>query len=117
MKVRRSRLEVLTILDHVDLWGADAATENYGVDSRTLKRWAEREPASWQREDEINRLLMVEKRATGKVGYRDALVGAGVAAEKVWRQADRDARHARCEQEEAARPKTTVRSRGNRPTA
>jgi len=41
VKVRRSRLEVLGILDYVDLWGADAATEKYGVDSRTLKRWAE----------------------------------------------------------------------------
>ena len=97
MKVRRSRLEVLTILDFVDLWGADATTEKYGVDGRTLKRWQEREPSGWQREEEVNRLLMIEKRAAGKFSYRDLVVGAGVAADKIWRQADRLARAARQE--------------------
>lgn len=99
MKVRRSRLEVLGILDYVDLHGVDAASERFGVDGRTLKRWAEREPSGWQREEEVNRLLMIEKRIAGKVNYRDAVVGAGIATDKLWRQADRDARDARREGE------------------
>ena len=49
MKVRRFRLDVLTILDYVELHGADAASVRYNVDARTLKRWAAKEPTGWQR--------------------------------------------------------------------
>lgn len=101
MKVHRTRLEVLNILDHLDLHGERATSAKYGVDSRTLKRWAAREPSGWQREEEINRLLMVTKRLDGKVNYRDAVVGLGIATDKLWRMADRAARTLRREEHEA----------------
>ena len=39
----------------------------------------------------MNRLLAVSKRIAGKATYRDAVVAAGIATDKLWRQADRAA--------------------------
>ena len=92
MKVRRFR-STSDILDY-RLHGADAASVRYNVDARTLKRWAAKEPTGWQREEEVNRLLAVSKRIAGKATYRDAVVAAGIATDKLRRRADRAARQA-----------------------
>lgn len=45
--VRRSRLDVLRVLDYVQLHGVEAAAEHYRIDPRTLGRRQEQDPPGW----------------------------------------------------------------------
>jgi DNA segregation ATPase FtsK/SpoIIIE-like protein len=89
VRIHRSRIEVLTILMHLDVHGIDETCKRYRVDKRTLARWQTAEPSGWEREEELNRLRMAEAHIEGKVKYRDAAVGRGIAWDKLWRIARR----------------------------
>ena len=85
---------------HLDVHGVEATEKRYRIDDRTLKRWQAKEPSGWEREEELNRLVMAEAHIAGTVKYRDAVVGRGIAWDKLWRIARRKEVEARRAEEQ-----------------